>query len=144
MCSLKLFLSVPQAPPSSLEVAIGGKEGELRVNWSPIGSCADYGGPITGYVIQYKTANEVTFTEQEVGVVVTMPLTGLQLSTTYQVKVAARTSMGVGPFTVVMETRTADSSNLIISLSSHLIKSSIQLPKIKQLITPLGNDIVIS
>ena len=139
MCSLKLFLSVPQAPPSSLEVAVGRKEGELRVNWSPIGSCADYGGPITGYVIQYKTANEVTFTEQEVGVVVTMPLvlTGLQLSTTYQVKVAARTSMGVGPFTVIMETRTADSSNLIISLSSHLIKSSIQLPKIKQLITPL-------
>ena len=117
MCSLKLFLSVPQAPPFSLEVAVGRNEGELLVNWSPIGSCADYGGPITGYVIQYKTANEVTFTEQEVGVVHARPLTGLQLSTTYQVKVAARTSMGVGPFTVVMEIRTADSSNLIISLS---------------------------
>lgn len=125
-------------------MAVGRNEGELRVNWNPIGSCADYGGPITGYVIQYKTANEVTFTEQEVGVVFTRTLTGLQLSTMYQVKVAARTSVGVGPFTVVMEIRTADSSNLIIiTLSSHLMKPLIQLPKIKQLIAPLGNNIII-
>lgn len=97
--------------PTALQVGHGRNEGELHVEWRPIASCADYGGPITGYVIQYKATNEVTFTEQEVGVVLTRTLIGLQLSTMYQVKVAARTSVGVGPFTVVMETRTADSSN---------------------------------
>ena len=104
-------------PPTSLQVNIGRNEGELQVDWSPIASCVDYGGPITGYVIQYKTLSEATFTQREVGVVttpLTLTLTGLQLSTVYQVKVAARTFVGVGPFTVVKETRTADSSNSII------------------------------
>ena len=107
---LSLF-SVPQAAPTFLQVNFGDNEGELHVDWSPIASCVDYGGPITGYVIQYKAVNEATFTEQEVGVVLTWTLTGLQLSTVYQVKVAAKTRMGVGPFTVAMEMRTADSSN---------------------------------
>lgn len=106
-------------------MSLGHNEGELRVDWRPIGSCADYGGPITGYVIQYKATSEADFTQQEVGVVVTRTLTDLQLSTLYQVKVAARTSVGVGPFTVVMETRTADSSNLIIPLTGQLMKLSI-------------------
>ena len=95
----------------------GRNEGELRVDWSPIASCVDYGGPITGYVVQYKTLSEATFTQQEVGVSViplTLTLVGLQLSTVYQVKVAAKTSVGVGPFTVVKETTTADSSKSII------------------------------
>ena len=108
-----LFLA-PQAPPTSLQVDIGRNEGELQVYWSPIASCADYGGPIIGYVVEYKTSSDATFTQQEVGVVttpLTLTLTGLQLSTVYQVKIAARTSSGVGPFTVVKETTTADSSN---------------------------------
>ena len=92
----------------------GGNEGELRVDWSSIASCVNYGGPITGYVVQYKAMNEATFIEQEVGMVTTWTLTSLQLSTVYQVKVAAKTPVGVGPFTVAMEMRTADSSNLII------------------------------
>ena len=99
---------------------VGQNEGELRIDWSSIASCVNYGGPITGYVVQYKTLTDASFTQREVGVVttlLTLTLTGLQLSTVYQVKVAARTSVGVGPFTDVMETRTADSSNyLIISL----------------------------
>ena len=110
---LSLF-SVPQAAPTFLQVNFGANEGELRVDWSPIASCVDYGGAITGYVIQYKAMNEATFTVQEVGVALTWTLTDLQLSTVYQVKVAAKTRVGVGPFTVAMEMRTADSSNLII------------------------------
>ena len=98
-------------------MTVGRNEGELRVDWSPIASCVDFGGPITGYVVQYKMSSEDTFNQQEVGVVDTSPtwiLTGLQLSTVYQVKVAARTSVGVGPFTVVKETTTADSSNSLM------------------------------
>ena len=94
---------------------LGNREGELIVDWRPIANCVDFGGPITGYVIEYKTSNEASFTAREVGPSSrSLTLSGLLLTTTYQVKVAAKTSSGVGPFTAVMETTTAESSNFAI------------------------------
>ena len=102
MLCTNLSFPVPQATPASLQVAVGANEGELHVSWGPIASCVDYGGPLIGYVIQYKTTTQATFDEQEVGVEttpLTFTLTGLQPSTMYQVKVAAKTSLGAVSYT---------------------------------------------
>lgn len=108
------YSTAPQDVPSSLQVTRGDRDGELRVDWSPIADCVHHGGLITSYIVQYKISTDVSFTTREVDAsTLSHLLTGLQLTTSYQVRVAARTSSGVGPFTAVEEFTTAASSESI-------------------------------
>lgn len=83
---------------------------ELSLSWATPTSCSRYGGVLLGYQIQYqyRLQGSSAFVTDQVNVSTesasgyTLP--NLMPATSYQIRVAARNAIGVGPAAVVMET----------------------------------------
>ena len=84
-------------PPTAVTAVPGVNLGSIRVTWV---APSDTGGvPITGYYIQYRIRGSASYDIQ-----LSQPqpteatITGLRLGTTYQVRLAALTAIGIGPY----------------------------------------------
>ena len=96
-----MSLYATTASGSKLPIAVtavpGVNLGSIRVTWvAPL----DTGGvPITGYYIQYRIRSSASYDIQ-----LSQPhpteatISGLRLGTTYQVRLAALTAIGIGPY----------------------------------------------
>ena len=89
---------------SSVPIA---KRGTLRISWTPPANL--HGLQVTGYVIQYKetTSRQYTSTSNTPS---SSPyeLTGLSVGRSYHVRIAVRTTSGVGNYSTPVEGRTYD------------------------------------
>ena len=89
LCSL-----APSGPPREIEV-VSQTLYTITISWKPV-DCAHQNGNITGYKVEYQEMVE----RDEKGTVngTSYTLDDLQSATTYVIKVAAKTSAGVGVF----------------------------------------------
>ena len=84
-------------PPTAVTAVPGVNLGSIRVMWvAPL----DTGGvPITGYYIQYRIRGTTSYAIQ-----LSLPqrteatISGLRLGITYQIRLAALTAIGIGPY----------------------------------------------
>ena len=94
---LRTFLLAPSAAPKRLSLNESYST-SLTMQWKPV-PCADRNGIITGYVVMHRrVGHEMFHTENVTGNVRELKITGLDPSTEYEVKVAAVTVVGVGPY----------------------------------------------
>jgi len=84
-------------PPTAVAAVSGVNLGSIRVTWV---APSDTGGlSIAGYSLQYRIRGSTSFATQ-----LSQPqpteatITGLRLGTTYQVRVATVTAIGIGPY----------------------------------------------
>ena len=92
---------------------------ELTIRWEDPTPCT-HGGELTGYIFQYRSPSLTSsFTEEAVdqGSTVFM-LSNLVPGTTYEIKVAARNSVGTGPFSDIMSATTAELGRLRTNITS--------------------------
>ena len=111
MCDVNYFiLTVPTAPPQSFTVTVLGPQ-SLRLSWTPPPS-NQQNGEILGYTVT--VANVETGREEESNTTSTSYLaSSLHPYYTYQCKVAAFTSIGLGPFSRVVSQRTRQAGKFL-------------------------------
>ena len=82
--------------PSSVSVSPLSEPGEISVSWTP--PTPPTGSTVTGYSIQYRigSSGDYTTTTDPGRGSTSTTISGLQLGRTYQVRVGARTEIGVG------------------------------------------------
>ena len=96
MYKLSLF-SAPSAPPGRILLNESSPI-SLSIHWGPV-PCVHHHGRITGYVLMYRRKSQENFQIKNVtGDIREFEITGLKPSTEYEVKVAAVTVVGVGPY----------------------------------------------
>ena len=111
------LLAVPTAPPQSFTVTVLGPR-SLRLSWTPPPS-DQQNGDILGYTVTI--ASVETGREEESNTTSTSySASSLHPYYTYQCKVAAFTSVGLGPFSSVVSRRTRQAGKF---LEFYLIKS---------------------
>ena len=87
----------PNAPPKDIEV-VSQTLYTITISWKPV-DCAQQNGKITGYIVEYQEMEDRDEKRTNVTVNGThCTLRDLQSATTYVIKVAAKTSAGVGVF----------------------------------------------
>ena len=106
-------------PPTAVAAVPGVNLGSIRVTWV---APSDTGGlSIAGYSLQYRIRGSTSFATQ-----LSQPqpteatITGLRLGTTYQVRVATVTAIGIGPYCCTQNSdevfaRTRDGESLVQS-----------------------------
>ena len=92
-----MIVAIGPHPPSAVTAVPGARPGSIRVTWvAPL----DTGGaPIAAYFIQYRirgSSSYVTQSRQPQPTEAT--ITGLRLGTTYQIRLATVTAIGIGPY----------------------------------------------
>ena len=83
----------PSAPPTSVSVSEV-TTSSITVQWVPV-DCIHRNGDITGYSVRYGSETVSVSGDSSGGMYV---ISGLMLSTTYSIEVAAETSVGTGPY----------------------------------------------
>ena len=111
MCDVNYsILAVPTAPPQSFTVTVLGPR-SLRLSWTPPPS-NQQNGEILGYTVT--VSNVETGREEESNTTSTSYLaSSLHPYYTYQCKVAAFTSVGLGPFSRVVSQRTRQAGKFL-------------------------------
>ena len=111
MCDVDYsVLTVPTAPPQSFTVTVLGPR-SLRLSWTPPPS-DQQNGEILGYTVT--VANVETGREEESNTTSTSySPSSLHPYYTYQCKVAAFTSVGLGPFSGVVSRRTRQAGKFL-------------------------------
>ena len=94
--TFKTATSRPSAPPENVRVTAS-TSNTLRIEWAapPL---TDRNGVITGYTLQYKTNNTQSYTSLSPTTTTLATITSLNEFTEYQVRVAAATYSGLGPY----------------------------------------------
>ena len=114
---------VPTAPPENLTVVVLDSR-SLRLSWTPLP--ADHqNGEVLGYSITL-VAVETGTASQHNSSSTSLTISELHPYYTYQCRVAAFNSAGIGPFTAVVEKMT-DQDGMYVS-SSHEYRYEIALP----------------
>ena len=90
---LHSFSPVPSAPPVGIQVMVLNST-SLKVTWEPL-SPSDENGIITCFQLEYSS---VYSNQQQCIFDLMIELVGLEEHTQYSIRVAAYTSVGVGPF----------------------------------------------
>lgn len=103
-------LVAPSAPPGAVQLHPQSAY-SISVNWT-LPPLVDRNGPITGYALRYRQADEEPETSKEmtIGLVQMHLLESLQPYTDYSVQVAAVNVNGTGPFSTFQETKTFSAS----------------------------------
>ena len=95
--------STPSAPPENVR-ATASTSNTLRIEWAAPPS-TDRNGIITGYTLQYKINNAQSYTSLSSTTTTLATITSLNEFTEYQIRVAAATSSGLGPYSdAIVET----------------------------------------
>ena len=105
---LRTSTSTPSAPPRNVRVTAANSN-SLRIKWAAPPS-PDRNGVITGYTLQYKKSSASSYSNISLSVKRSARLTSLNESTEYQVRVAAATSSGIGPFSDIVVTTTEEAA----------------------------------
>ena len=94
--TFKTATSRPSAPPENVRVTAS-TSNTLRIEWAapPL---TDRNGVITGYTLQYKTNNTQSYTSLSPTTTTLATITSLNEFTEYQIRVAAATNSGLGPY----------------------------------------------
>jgi type II secretory pathway pseudopilin PulG len=93
------MVTLPTAP-RDLTLTVG--NGELTASW--LTPETDGSSPVTDYLLEYKASAATTWiTESDTSTALTRLLTGLANGLTYDVRVAARSAAGIGPFSAVAQ-----------------------------------------
>lgn len=101
---------VPEAYPTGL-YAIAESSNKIRVGWNALSSSDPKNGIIRGYEVRYAAKNAVPKTWTPYHVIGSSRLErirGLKNYTTYEFRVAAKTSKGSGVFSPLVERRTLE------------------------------------
>ena len=106
--TLRTATSTPSAPPQNVRVTAS-TSNSLRIEWAAPPS-PDRNGIITGYTLQYKKSSASSYSTISSLTVTLASLTSLNEFTEYQVRVAASTSRGRGPFSDVIVTTTEEAA----------------------------------
>ena len=102
---MTLISTVPDGPPQS-PAANALSALSIEINWqAPL--LPNQNGVITGYVINV-TSLDTGLTQQLTSVTTTLTLSTLNPFTNYACIVAARTAVGVGPFSTVINVQTLE------------------------------------
>ena len=106
--TLRTSTSTPSAPPQNVRVTAF-TSNSLRIEWAAPPS-PDRNGIITGYTLQYKKSSASSYSTISSLTVTLASLTSLNEFTEYQVRVAAATSRGIGPFSDIVVTTTEEAA----------------------------------
>ena len=104
-CYSQIIFSSSVSPPRSVSSVPIAKRGTLRISWTPPARL--YSLQVTGYVIQYKetTSSQYRFSRNTPSSS-RYELTGLSVGRSYHVRIAVRTTSGVGNYSTPVEGRT--------------------------------------
>ena len=105
--TLRTATSRPSAPPSNVRVTASTAT-TLRVEWAAPPS-TDRNGIITSYTLQYRMESASSYTTLSPTTATLASIVSLNEFTEYQVKVAASTSHGLGPYSDVIVATTNES-----------------------------------
>ena len=99
---------MPSSPPEGV-IAANISSTVIRVSWDPV-PVIDHNGVITQYEVEY---NQTTFSEVSMyntttvnSTTLMVDLTGLEEDVMYSIRVRAYTSVGAGPYSVVVTATT--------------------------------------
>ena len=102
-----IFLQAPSAAPTSVSVSEV-TSSSITVQWGAV-NCSHRNGDITGYSVRYGVQESGTHTVNVSGGGATeTTISGLMLSTTYSIEVAAVNNAGTGVYSPVIIKETAD------------------------------------
>ena len=92
-----MTVAIGPHPPSAVTAVPGASLGSIRVTWV---APSDTGGvPIAAYFIQYRIWGSAYYATQSSQPQPTeATITGLRLGTTYQIRLATVTAIGIGPY----------------------------------------------
>ena len=100
---LETATSNPSAPPENVRVTASSPN-NLRIEWEAPPS-TDRNGIIIGYTLQYKKSNESSYSTVLPTSIALANITNLNEFTEYEIKVAAATASGLGPYSdAIVET----------------------------------------
>ena len=106
--TLRTATSTPSGPPQNVRVTAS-TSNSLRIEWAAPPS-QDRNGVITGYTLQYKKSSASSYSTISSLTVTLASLTSLNEFTEYQIRVAAATSSGIGPFSDIVVTTTEEAA----------------------------------
>ena len=94
------FSPVPSAAPVNVMASNLTVEttSSITITWKPL-PCIDRNGDIGGYVLMYRELSSGLVNSERITDATEVEITGLKLSTQYDISVAAFNSVGTGPFT---------------------------------------------
>ena len=97
---LSPFSSVPSDTPVNIMTSNLTIEttSSITITWKPV-PCIHRNGDISGYVVVYRERNGGPVSTERITGTTEVKITGLQLSTEYEIAIAAFNSVGTGPFT---------------------------------------------
>ena len=106
--------AAPSAPPASVSVSEV-TSSSITVQWGPV-VCIHRNGDITGYSVQYGEVGSGSTQIMPVsgGSSTETTISGLMLSTTYSIQVAAVNSAGTGPYSDAVKVESPDSKHIFI------------------------------
>ena len=99
ICVYLHSLTVPSAPPSSLDVCVVNSS-TITVEWGEV-PCIHQNGVITGYSVRYQVVggpNTGTMVNITGGSISKTTISNLDSSTNYSIQVAAKSSAGTGEY----------------------------------------------
>ena len=126
-----MTVAIGPHPPSAVTAVPGANLGSIRVTWVPP---SDTGGaPIAAYFIQYKiwgSSSYVTQSSQPQPTEAT--IAGLRPGTTYQIRLATVTAIGIGPYCCRLKgsevlARTHDGKQIVYTVMQCRCKSSLSI-----------------
>ena len=114
-------------PPAAVTAVPGANLGSIRVTW--VAPSETGGLPIAGYSLQYRIRGNSSYTTM-----LSQPqpteatITGLRLGTTYQIRLATVTSIGIGPYCCRQNgsevfARTFDGKQIVHAVMQYIVLS---------------------
>lgn len=137
--------AVPTASPLMPGATASSSE-DIQISWQPP-PLPDQNGVITGYVINI-TSLDTGVVRQHTSTTTSLRVSGLAPFTVYSCIIAARTAVGVGPFTTVVTVRTLEDGTsiniripVLLVLTTSLLRTQLliltHLTLLGRLLTPL-------